>query len=301
MVWMISDGERVEFEDTGATAVQAVPHIAESAREFYVFQQTPSIIDFRGNGATDVEWWTSLTEGWQADRQMNFDIVLEGKSLDRVLVKDQWKQVCDRPDTQSMSLVTAGKVVEVFDYQQMQRIRRRIADIVVDEKIAAGLMPYYGRFCKRPCFSDDYLQAFNRLKETLIDTDGQDPTESQSTPSMSAVPIMRRTGRYDVIGRDGVTVDDKWGGGGRVASWPLHQRLSEHVRHRQPPIRHVCNIPYRMHIQAPHKVEPAWGELQKSLRGGYRHDSHLRSRTRQAWLVVPQAFRHRSDLLTRSR
>lgn len=65
-VWMIPDGERGEFKDTRATAVQAVPHIAEPAKEFYVFSGFRRSSTPRGNGATGVEWWTSLTEGWQA-------------------------------------------------------------------------------------------------------------------------------------------------------------------------------------------------------------------------------------------
>ena len=41
---------------TGATAVQAIPLLGESAKELYVFQRTPSSIDIRDDWETDPEW-----------------------------------------------------------------------------------------------------------------------------------------------------------------------------------------------------------------------------------------------------
>ena len=43
--------KRVGIIGTGATAVQIVPHLGESAKQLYVFQRTPSSIDFRGQQA----------------------------------------------------------------------------------------------------------------------------------------------------------------------------------------------------------------------------------------------------------
>ena len=300
--------KRVALIGTGASAVQVVPHVAESAKELYVFQRTPSIVDSRGNGPTDEKWWASLTEGWQADRQMNFDLVLEGKSPDRVLVEDQWVEMWGRPDARSMSAETATQTMEAIDFQQMERIRRRIADIVHDEKTAAGLMPYYGRFCKRPCFSDDYLQAFNRPNVTLIDTDGQGPeriSESAvhfdgvahevdciiyATGFESFAKSPSQSGRYNVIGRDGLTLDEKWGGDEFASLHGLYTNGFPNMfvigSSRQS--ASTFNIPYRMYIQASHvceliselskagvtsmevtrEAEVAWGELQDTLRGG---------------------------------
>ncbi len=41
---------------TGATAVQAIPRLAQAAKELYVFQRTPSSIDVRNDWETDPEW-----------------------------------------------------------------------------------------------------------------------------------------------------------------------------------------------------------------------------------------------------
>jgi cyclohexanone monooxygenase len=60
-----------------------------------------------------------------------------------------------------------------MDIAQMERIRARVDELVDDPRTAESLKPYYNRFCKRPCFSDYYLQTFNRPNVTLIDTDGK--------------------------------------------------------------------------------------------------------------------------------
>ena len=46
-------------------------------------------------------------------------------------------------------------------------------ELVEDPATAEALKPWYRQFCKRPCFHDEYLQAFNRPNVTLVDTDGR--------------------------------------------------------------------------------------------------------------------------------
>ena len=46
-------GKRVGIIGTGATAVQCVPHLGDAAEHLYVFQRTPSSIDVRANRPTD--------------------------------------------------------------------------------------------------------------------------------------------------------------------------------------------------------------------------------------------------------
>src|SRR3546814_9730461 len=65
--------KRVAIVGTGCSAVQAIPHLAEWAKELYVFQRTPSMVNFRGNTATDPEWAESLAPGWQEERINNFE------------------------------------------------------------------------------------------------------------------------------------------------------------------------------------------------------------------------------------
>lgn len=63
---------------TGATAVQCIPPLAESAKHLYVFQRTPSSIDVRNNRPTDETWWQSLKPGWQRERMENFTSIIGG-------------------------------------------------------------------------------------------------------------------------------------------------------------------------------------------------------------------------------
>ena len=63
--------------------------------------------------------------------------------------------------------------VPLADFEKMNQIRARVDDVVQDPATAEALKPWYRQFCKRPCFHDDYLQAFNRPNVQLVDTDGR--------------------------------------------------------------------------------------------------------------------------------
>src|SRR5918994_3785490 len=71
---------------TGATAVQCIPHLGESAKHLYVFQRTPSSVDVRNNRETDMAWAATLEPGWQKRRMENFNILVSGGDQDEDLV-----------------------------------------------------------------------------------------------------------------------------------------------------------------------------------------------------------------------
>ncbi|MCC0042712.1 MAG: hypothetical protein H6880_11105 [Rhodobiaceae bacterium] len=52
-------------------------------------------------------------------------------------------------------------------------IRARVARIVADPRTAEALRPWYGQWCKRPGFHDEYLQAFKWSNVELVDTQGR--------------------------------------------------------------------------------------------------------------------------------
>ena len=62
---------------------------------------------------------------------------------------------------------------EDSDYEKMEEIRARVDAIVEDRDTAQKLKAWYRQLCKRPCFHDEYLQAFNSPNTTLVDTDGK--------------------------------------------------------------------------------------------------------------------------------
>ncbi|MFT6017019.1 MAG: cation diffusion facilitator CzcD-associated flavoprotein CzcO, partial [Candidatus Azotimanducaceae bacterium] len=80
--------KRVAIIGTGATAVQCVPHVGETAEQLYVFQRTPSGIDIRGNSPTDPKWAENLKPGWQKARMDNFNALVSGVPQTEDLVND---------------------------------------------------------------------------------------------------------------------------------------------------------------------------------------------------------------------
>lgn len=48
---------------TGATGVQCIPHLGQWAKHLFVFQRTPSAVDYRGNRPTDPEWVKTSRRG----------------------------------------------------------------------------------------------------------------------------------------------------------------------------------------------------------------------------------------------
>ena len=64
---------------TGASGIQCVPPLAESAKHLYVFQRTPSAIGERGNRPTDPDFAHGLEPSWQRARMDNFQAIMMGR------------------------------------------------------------------------------------------------------------------------------------------------------------------------------------------------------------------------------
>ena len=232
-------GKRVGIIGTGATAVQVVPHVAAAAGELYVFQRTPSSIDVRANRPTDAEWAASLEPGWQKKRVENFTLLTSGGWAPEDLVMDGWTDIIGRlffrlrnEGGADLSPAALTQAMELADFEKMESIRARVDAIVQDPGTAAALKPWYRQFCKRPCFHDEYLQAFNRPNVHLVDTGGKG-VEAVTPAGVVAGGVeypldclifatgfevgtdyTRRAG-YDVVGRDGLTLSEYWADGMR--------------------------------------------------------------------------------------
>lgn len=173
--------KRVAIIGTGATAVQCVPHLAKHAKELLVFQRTPSSVDVRGNAPIDKDWFDGIaTPGWQA-RWLNNFVENQSQTIpDEDLVMDGWTEISHRIRAKMMSLPpekwTPENMMSVFedaDHEKMEEIRARAESVVADKETAEKLKAWYRQLCKRPCFHDAYLQAYNEPGTRLIDTDGQ--------------------------------------------------------------------------------------------------------------------------------
>jgi len=176
--------KRVAIIGTGATSVQAVPHLARYSKHLYVVQRTPASVDSRDQRETDPEWFrkeVTTSEGWQRERLKNFHQHFNGEKPPKInLVDDQWTRHILLPLTgnpsgpKSMEELPAYiQTLKTLDITPQNRVRARVEKIVKDPNVAKKLQPWFSSWCKRPCFHDDYLPTFNRDNVTLVDTDGK--------------------------------------------------------------------------------------------------------------------------------
>jgi cyclohexanone monooxygenase len=230
-------GKRVGIIGTGATAIQCVPHLAKGADELFVFQRTPSSVDVRANRPTDLEWAASLEPGWQQARMDNFMTLVSGGFAEEDLVNDGWTEIIrnlgSMVNFKGMGRLSPAEIaekMELADFQKMEQIRARAEALVADQGTAESLKPYYRQFCKRPCFNDEYLTSFNLPGVHLIDTDGRGVERFTETGLVAngqefeldcvifatgfevGTDYTRRSG-YDLIGRNGQSLKDKWADG----------------------------------------------------------------------------------------
>jgi cyclohexanone monooxygenase len=163
---------------TGATGIQTIPFIAQSAKHLYVLQRTPASIDARNNRPTDPAWGETLEPGWQKKRSENFTVILSGgQPPEGDLVNDGWTDIIKHiplpAGGEDEREEAAGDILTVAGMRKMEMVRRRVDRVVKDPKTAEALKPYFHYFCKRPGFHDEYLDVFNRGNVTLVDTDGK--------------------------------------------------------------------------------------------------------------------------------
>jgi cation diffusion facilitator CzcD-associated flavoprotein CzcO len=295
-------GSRVGIIGTGATAVQCVPHLAAAAQHLYVFQRTPSSVDVRANQPTDPQWVNTLQPGWQQKRIQNFQVLTGGGQAEEDLVADAWTSITRklpvmRHDSASSSNPEERtRDIELADFAKMEEIRARVDQMVADRATAEALKPWYGYFCKRPCFHDEYLHTFNRDNVTLVDTRGrgvQRITGSGvivdgvtyeldclifATGFEVGTDYCRRTG-FELIGRDGVTLTERWRDGVRTFQGLCTNGSPNCFIESIAQAGLTVNFPYLLDVQASHA---AWIIARALERGVTEVEASLRAEA--AWV-----------------
>jgi cation diffusion facilitator CzcD-associated flavoprotein CzcO len=220
--------KRVGIIGTGATAVQCVPHLAQACG------------DIRNNKPTDPEWFQTLEPGWQKKWLENFTTLQTGGFTDEDLVMDGWTDISQRIRDKLLSspepdLSPAGMLQAYHDSddEKMVEVRARVNQVVEDEITAEKLKPWYRQLCKRPCFHDQYLQAFNEPGTHLIDTDGKGVERIDATgvwvngehyeldclifaSGFEVGTSFERRSGFETTGRDGLTLSQYWEDGMRT-------------------------------------------------------------------------------------
>jgi cyclohexanone monooxygenase len=130
----------------------------------------------------------------------------------------------------ALSAQDMALMAEIADFQKMNEIRERVAATVDDSATAEALKPWYGQWCKRPTFNDDYLPTFNRPNVKLVDTQGRGAdriTEHAVIVDGVAYEVdclifatgfevgtaYTRRSEFEVYGRDGRSLTDCWADG----------------------------------------------------------------------------------------
>jgi cyclohexanone monooxygenase len=251
--------KRVAIIGTGATSVQCIPPLAKSALQLIVFQRTPSSVDVRGNHPIDPVWFKSMAKpGWQKRWMDNFIENTGGGIPSEDLINDGWTEISRRIRERALKgtplwlarLVTSlrkrlkrspaqrevARVKTAFeeaDVEKMEQIRARVDSVVHDKETAAKLKAWYSQLCKRPCFSDEYLPAFNSPNTTLVDTDGKGVERIDETGLVAngkhyevdciiyasgfeyGANFQLKTG-FDLKGRGGQMLSEHWSNGLRT-------------------------------------------------------------------------------------
>jgi cyclohexanone monooxygenase len=230
--------KRVAIVGTGASAIQAVPYLGRYAKHLYVVQRTPSSVDERPNPPTSPEWVKSLPPGWQKERQANFQrAAMEFfKPGEEDLICDLWTEISRNLAAElasegwpQLSLQQFAARREVMDYRVMERLRRRVEEIIKDPATAEALKPYYRFLCKRPLSSDDFYPTFNRPNVELVDVSDTKGVQQLTAKGFVAngkeyavdcmifasgfevtSDLNRRWGMDVVAGRGGKSIYDHW-------------------------------------------------------------------------------------------
>ena len=108
-----------------------------------------------------------------------------------------------------------------------------MSSTVSDPATVQALQPWFGQWCKRPTFNDEYLPTFNRPNVKLVDTGGKgidrvteagvvvDGVEYKVDCLIFATGFevgtaYTRRGEFAMYGRDGRSLGDYWANGMRT-------------------------------------------------------------------------------------
>jgi cation diffusion facilitator CzcD-associated flavoprotein CzcO len=192
-------GEAVGVIGSAASAVQFVPEIVKKAGQVYLHQRTANWV------------LPKMDDPWSPEE-------LEARRRDVNLALAIRRQIFEAVDS--------GQTFSNLDLNAEREASVLAAMAVVkDPEVRAKLVPTHPYGCKRPLNSNNYYESFNRPNLELV----TDPIERITSDSIGTIDGRSRrvdaliiaTGfaatRYlsaiDVVGRDGVHINDAWNDG----------------------------------------------------------------------------------------
>jgi cyclohexanone monooxygenase len=236
------NGRRVGVIGTGSSAVQAIPLIAQQARQLFVFQRTATYSVPARNGPTDRSREAEVKANY-ADFRARNDRTVPGfgaaypRHQDSALAatpQERERRFEERWQLGGLYFMGAfGDLILNRDANELaaEFVRRKIRETVHDPRVAALLCPTHPIGCKRLCADSGYYETFNRPNVTLVDV-SRAPIEAITPEGLAtggchyalddlvfATGFDAMTGtlkRMDIRGRGGLALADKWAAGPRT-------------------------------------------------------------------------------------
>ena len=233
-------GKRVGVIGTGSTGIQIVQEVGRQNCELFVFQRTPSFTMPMRNVPIEPEYMAEVKRHYAGIREVARNSPIGGTrpqstrgfftvtaAQRQALLEDSWKQ------GGLAMLGTFGDLMinEEANEHVAEFVRGKIAEVVTDPATAEALKPKgYPIFARRPCLDTGYYETYNRPNVHLMDCI-EDPIleatekgirtasgETELDVLILATGYDGLTGAllaFEVRGRDGRTVQDKWQNGPR--------------------------------------------------------------------------------------
>ena len=233
-------GRKVAVIGTGSSGIQSIPLIAEQAARVTVFQRTPNYAVPASNRPLEPRELKDVKSRYKEIRAQAKKgipaLPVKPAGPSALAVSDQEREETYEDWWQNSGLSFQATFADVLFNRDANQtaanfVRRKIRDIVRDEKVADLLTPRNPLGCKRLCVDTHYYATYNRPNVTLVDV-GQEPIHSIAPEgirvggTLYAVDAIVFATGYDAItgallemdlrGRGGLSLRDKWAGGPRV-------------------------------------------------------------------------------------
>lgn len=233
-------GKRVGLVGTGSTGIQIVPVVADEAAELHVFQRTPSFTMPMRNSRLEPDYVAELKRNYQAIRAVARASHLGGvrpvtsrpffsitPSQRQRVMEDAWS----RSGLDFLGMFSDLLTNPEANEQVAEFVRRKIGETVNDPITAEKLKPRgYPIFARRPCLDTNYYETFN-LPHVHLQDCLEHPIERVTEKGILTTAgeveldtLILATGydglsgalmAFEVKGRDGHNVREKWAGGAR--------------------------------------------------------------------------------------
>jgi len=236
-------GKRVGVIGTGASAVQAIPLIAQEASALTVFQRTANYVLPARNGPVPESVNEARLQDWAGIREriQNSAFGFEMPLLEKGALESTDEEVREALTSrweQGGFGIWVGGYVDIFytdeaNAKVREFLRERIEEKVHDPETARLLTPSSYPFgVKRVPLDSGYFETFNEPHVHLVDVRSnpiaeitatgvtlQDGTEYELDAIVYATGFDAMTGplnRIDIRGRNGTLLRDKWADGPRT-------------------------------------------------------------------------------------